>query len=210
MESGLRRTADLPLVKSWLLTTAPISLHSFDAGVSELKLDWALPLAVLLAWSDPGAARYIPVASRLLDAHNIERHAAGAAPLTWDAGLARAAERHAAQLARTGRFAHSLADQRIGQGENLWMGSRSGFSLERMVGAWISEKRLFRAGTFPNVSRGGSWQDVAHFTQVVWPATTRVGCSVQSSRQWDYLVCRYSAAGNILGQRVGLTRVAAR
>jgi len=168
-------------------------------------------LAMMLAFNSAAqAGPYAVAGARLLNAHNGERRAAGAAPLMWDARLAAAADSYAAQLARTGRFAHSPAHLRNGQGENLWMGSRGAFTLEAMVADWASEKRMFRPGVFPNVSRTGSWGDVGHFSQIIWPSTASVGCSVRSSAQWDYLVCRYSTPGNVMGQRVGGAQMAAR
>jgi hypothetical protein len=49
------------------------------------------------------------------------------------------------------------------------------------------------------VSRTGDWSQVAHYTQIVWPATQRVGCATASNRSNDYLVCRYLPAGNVVG-----------
>lgn len=177
-----------------------------------MKLNMALAPALVLVCVSASSveASSAPVAARLLYAHNMERASVGAAPMVWDARLAAAADAYAAQLARTGRWGHSSSYTRPGQGENLWMGTRGAFSLDRMMADWTSEKRMFRAGVFPNVSRSGSWQDVGHYTQIVWPATRRVGCSVRSSRGFDYLVCRYSAAGNAMGQRVGRQLYAAR
>jgi hypothetical protein len=177
----------------------------------KIRLGGAVALILLL--TSATAAQSVPFAvagARLLKAHNFERRMAGAAPLRWDPRLVAAADRYAAQLARTGRFAHSAAFQRSGQGENLWMGSRGAFSLEAMVADWASEKRMFRPGVFPYVSRTRSWADVGHFTQMIWPSTVSVGCSVRSSRQWDFLVCRYANPGNVMGHRVGPVRLAAR
>lgn len=175
-----------------------------------MKLGHAGALALLLACNSAAGAAPFAVGARLLSAHNFERRVAGAAPLRWDSRLVAAADRYAAQLARTGRFAHSPAHLRNGQGENLWMGTRGAFSLEAMVADWASEKRMFRPGVFPYVSRTGSWADVGHFSQMIWPSTVSVGCSVRSSRQWDFLVCRYARPGNVMGQRVGPVRLASR
>jgi hypothetical protein len=79
----------------------------------------------------------------------------------------------------------------------LWMGSRGAFSVEAMVGGWSSEKRYFTRGIFPNNSNTGNWADVGHYTQMIWPTTQRVGCAIASTPRTDYLVCRYSPAGNI-------------
>ena len=142
------------------------------------------------------------LAARLLDAHNAERAPYAAPPLAWDASLAAAADAYAAELSATGRFGHSAPHQRADQGENLWMGSRGAFSLEHMLANWASEKRMFRAGVFPNVSTTGRWEDVGHYSQIIWPGTLRVGCGLRSSARTDYLVCRYSGPGNVMGQAV--------
>ena len=141
-------------------------------------------------------------ASRILAAHNAERSRLGVRPLQWDAALAAAAASYGPVLARLGRLRHSPRAGREGQRENLWMGSRGAFSPEQMVGYWIREKANYRPGTFPYVSRTGRWDDVAHYTQVVWAGTTHVGCAVYPAAEWDYLICRYSPPGNIDGRRV--------
>lgn len=141
--------------------------------------------------------------ARILAAHNRIRAREGAAPLTWDDALGSAAAIYARAMAMTGRFQHSDRIARRGAGENLWMGTRGAFSVEAMVGGWASEKRWFRPGLFPNVSRTGNWADVGHYTQMVWPTTTRVGCALASTPRIDYLVCRYAGAGNVDGRPVG-------
>jgi uncharacterized protein YkwD len=139
---------------------------------------------------------------RLLAVHNRERSATGARPLVWDTGLAAAAAAYGPALERLGRLAHSPRPERPGQGENLWMGTRDAYELEEMAGAWAAEKSLLRPGVFPSVSRSGNWSDVGHYTQMIWKGTTRVGCAVRKGRKWDFLICRYSPPGNVVGQRV--------
>jgi hypothetical protein len=139
---------------------------------------------------------------RVLAAHNGVRAQAGVAPLVWDPALGNSAAAYARQLAITNNFQHSDRRARRGVGENLWMGTRGAFAIERMVGDWASERSMFRAGVFPAVARTGNWADVAHYTQIVWPTTTRVGCALASNARADYLVCHYSPAGNIDGRRV--------
>ncbi|HEX8469236.1 MAG TPA: CAP domain-containing protein [Allosphingosinicella sp.] len=140
--------------------------------------------------------------ARLLAIHNRERSATGARPLLWDRALASAAASYGPQLERLGKLAHSPANSRAGQGENLWMGTRDAYELEEMAESWAAEKSLFRPGFFPAVSRSGAWSDVAHYTQMIWKGTTRVGCAVRKGRKWDFLICRYSPHGNVVGQRV--------
>jgi hypothetical protein len=139
---------------------------------------------------------------RLLALHNGARAAVGAPALAWDSALARQSAPYAAILARRGRLSHSPQKDRPGQGENLWLGTRGAYSIEEMAGGWVDESRMFRAGTFPQVSSTGRWSDVAHYTQIIWRATTRVGCAIHKGKAWDVLVCRYAPAGNVVGQRV--------
>lgn len=153
------------------------------------------------ASSAPIVASELP--SRILAAHNAERAQAGMPPLAWDAALGSAAANYAARMAMTGNFAHSDRSQRRGTGENLWMGTHGAFSVEAMVGGWASEKRYFVPGVFPNNSSSGNWEDVGHYTQMIWPTTQRVGCALASTPRVDYLVCRYSGAGNVDGRPVG-------
>ena len=70
-----------------------------------------------------------------------------------------------------------------------------------MVGAWVREKQFFRQGVFPDNSTTGRVEDVGHYTQLVWRATTAMGCAQASGAGEDILVCRYAEAGNYRGER---------
>jgi hypothetical protein len=140
---------------------------------------------------------------RILAAHNGERAAVGAPLLVWDPVLGSGAAAYAQQMAMTGVFEHSDRKARRGIGENLWMGTHGAYSVEAMVGGWLSEKRFFMPGIFPNNSRSGNWIAVGHYTQLIWPTTQRIGCALASNGRTDYLVCRYATAGNIDGKWVG-------
>ena len=164
-----------------------------------------LVLAASAATAAPSILTIPPAtanAMRILAIHNQVRAAAGVSPMAWDPSLALAADRYAAELARTGRWAHSSQASRPGQGENLWMGTRGAYRVDQMVGSWADERRAFRAGRFPDVSRTGNWADVGHFTQMIWRGTVRIGCALHSSARFDYLVCRYSPPGNVTGVTV--------
>src|SRR5215469_16565379 len=135
---------------------------------------------------------------RLLIAHNLERESLGLEPLNWNPALAQSAQQWADYLAATGRFEHAPENRRNPEGENLWAGTKGYFQPEAMVGAWIREKQYFRPGIFPNNSTTGRVADVGHYTQLVWRATTQVGCAEAASAGEDILVCRYAEAGNYL------------
>jgi hypothetical protein len=87
------------------------------------------------------------------------------------------------------------------------MGARGYFDVNRLVGTWLAEKRNFVPGIFPNNSRTGDWFVVSHYSQMIWPTTTRIGCAMAGGRGNDYLVCRYSPKGNQDGKPVGYSRV---
>jgi hypothetical protein len=161
-----------------------------------------LALFLIAAPSIAQAPALDPISMRLLAVQNSERIRAGAPPLQWDPTLAAAAASYGPVLAALGRLQHSPPDTRRGQRENLWMGTAGAYAPEQMVSTWIGEKRFFRAGIFPNVSTTGNWIDVAHYTTLIWPTTTRVGCAIHRTPDWEFLICRYSPPGNIDGRPI--------
>ena len=137
--------------------------------------------------------------ARVLAAQNLERQTMGIEPLSWNAELAADARRWAGTLASTGRFEHAPERPVEPEGENLWAGTRDCYTIEAMVNGWVREKRYFRPGTFPENSTTGRVEDVGHYTQLMWRQTRQVGCALATGAREDVLVCRYSAAGNYVG-----------
>ena len=144
------------------------------------------------------------LAERLLAAHNRERAAVGAPALVWDSKLAADAASYGPVLASLRRLVHSPREARPGERENLAMAFHGTLGAEQLVDLWSREKLLLTPGLFPNVSRTGKWEDIARYTQMVWPTTTRVGCAIFAA-DWDYLICRYSPPGK-QGRQAGLRR----
>lgn len=166
-------------------------------------------LALLMAAPAVGASKPSPnwprpadrseqlLRASVLTAHNRARSHFGSAPVTWSQQLAGEALVHAQYMAATGIYGHDRSPgRRKKSGENLWRGQRGLFSYDVMVGVMVEEARYFRPGPFPDNSRTGNWSDVAHYTQIVWPSTTEVGCALASSATTDYFVCRYAPTGN--------------
>lgn len=138
----------------------------------------------------------------MLTRHNAARALVRMAPLSWDPALAKDAEAYAKELARRSVFEHSKQPRGpAAQGENLWTGTRGAYRYEEMAQHWIDERRDFVNGQVPNISRTGKFGDVGHYSQIVWSETKRVGCATASNRRDDYLVCRYSPAGNVWGRK---------
>jgi hypothetical protein len=146
------------------------------------------------------------IAERILAAHNKERAAVGAPPLQWDATLADHAASYGPVLASLRRLVHSPRDNRPGERENLAMAWHGTLAPEDLVGMWSRERQLLVPGSylFPATSRTGKWEDIAHYTQMVWPTTTHVGCAIYPA-DWDYLICRYSPPGNKDGKPIFVT-----
>lgn len=138
--------------------------------------------------------------ARILAAHNMERATMGIPPLSWDPDLVNSAQQWADHLASKQLFEHAPERLLGDQGENLWAGTRGYFPVDAMVNAWVREKRSFKPGTFPNNSVTGKVADVGHYTQLMWRRSRHVGCAIAKGREEDVLVCRYSEAGNYIGE----------
>ena len=121
----------------------------------------------------------------LLAAHNLYRHQHNASDLSWNLTLADIGAKHSAPCV----FAHSHGST----GENLAAGYAN---TTAAVDAWGDEGKNY------NFGQGTFSDSTGHFTQVVWKATTSVGCGAtycggkQNTPGW-YLVCEYWPAGNV-------------
>lgn len=164
-----------------------------------LLIATAAPAATLPSpnWPAPADRGETLLRQTVLNAHNQARSRFGVPALAWSDELAAGAMSHAQFMAKTGVYNHDQTPgRRKKAGENLWRGQRGLFSYDVMIGVMIDEAQDFRPGVFPDISRTGQWNDVAHYTQIVWPTTTNVGCALASSATTDYFVCRYSPTGN--------------
>jgi len=139
----------------------------------------------------------IPDKAQILALHNKYRAEVGVPPLHWSDRLALGAEKWAKVIAGLDKMQHSGA---TGVGENLAFWSGSNPSLARMIATWGAEKSLFSRGPFPQISRTGDWLSVSHYSQMIWRATTEVGCGRGNNGKTDFLVCWYSPEGNYVGQ----------
>lgn len=166
---------------SALMLVAPVSANPLPSP------NWPAP-----ADRGPQLLRSVALAM-----HNAARHRFGVMPVRWNDALALEAMKHAEYMAATGIYGHDWTPgRRKKMGENLWRGPRGVFSYETMIRVMVEEEQYFVPGAFPANSSTGQYEAVAHYTQIVWPATTEIGCAIASSASTDYFVCRYAPTGN--------------
>ncbi|KAK4451083.1 CAP domain-containing protein [Podospora aff. communis PSN243] len=108
-----------------------------------------------------------------------------------------ALQAHNDARARAPGGAHGACKDRNGQGENLYA-STGNPSLADAAKAWIDEGPLYKGEKIGQIANFGA---VGHYTQVVWPETTKLGMGMaKGSNGWTYVVGRYTPAGNMNGQ----------
>lgn len=151
-----------------------------------------------------------PADIRMIDvykAHNALRSEYGATPLRWNTVLAENAQIYANRLAQTGQRVHASRDGRGTERENISQGM-IGWNANQLMRNWLDERRYFAPGTFPNVSTTGNWYRIGHYSQMIWPTTTDIGCGMATGSGFSWLVCRYDPGGNKDGKLVGVPPIA--
>ncbi|KAL8922473.1 MAG: hypothetical protein Q9208_005195 [Pyrenodesmia sp. 3 TL-2023] len=117
--------------------------------------------------------------------------------LKWDDKLASNAQAYAQHLAKAGKgLQHSGGDSRPGQGENLYWSKPNGSMADASQG-WVNEVKNYHGEKIGE----GNFGSYGHYTQVIWPSTTKVGVGMAKARDggW-FVVARYSPPGNFTGQ----------
>eukprot|EP00897_Mesotaenium_endlicherianum_P000419 jgi/Mesen1/10378/ME000081S09769 len=137
------------------------------------------------------------VSTLYLAGHNDARAAVGVAPLEWDDAIAAQATSWAASLASSGCELTNGDNADLGQ--NLAMADGA-MTPEDAVAEWVAAAALYTPAAYPG---GCSEADGAcdYYTQVIWGATTKVGCGSSSCASGATIhVCDYSPAGNVDGE----------
>lgn len=124
--------------------------------------------------------------------------------LTWDNELEAVAQRWANQC----NYAHDKCRNvdRFAVGQNIaatYYSNENNSPVTGMVQSWYDEVAKFnRNGVDKYVFDSAT----AHYTQVIWANTNKIGCGriKYRSGNWNaqYLVCNYGPAGNYIGQRI--------
>jgi uncharacterized protein YkwD len=138
--------------------------------------------------------------SSILEVHNAYRARHHAQPLVWDAQLEAAAADWAARCV----FTHSYTP---GQGENLYAISQA---IPSMGPTWLlAAQTWYNEISLYSFANAGFSPATGHLTQMLWQGTKMLGCAVQRcynglnigyGQESDFVVCRYSPPGNVLGQ----------
>ncbi|XP_031565022.1 protein PRY1-like [Actinia tenebrosa] len=121
----------------------------------------------------------------------------GVPNLQWDSSLASGAGDWALYLAKKTRVVleHSTGSY----GENIyykgeWPAGKVS-NCEAAVGSWYAEIKDY------DYNRPGFSSNTAHFTQVVWKSTTKVGVGIAAVTRngftYTFVVARYSPPGNM-------------
>ncbi len=173
----------------------PIAILFFSACGTEELIDYATGLAS--DTDDSAVGVIIPeadqIASMIQRSNEIRGEASVLVPVTWNLYLALSAQSHAAALATSGKLEHSQTPY----GENLYASFEQATYTDA-VNAWYVEKSYYDYAS--NSCIGG--QECGHYTQLIWEATTEVGCGRASigTQNSSVIVCQYNPPGNIVGE----------
>ncbi len=140
-------------------------------------------------------------AQTALDFHNKIRKDVKVPALEWSTELSAFAQLWANKLAAGGcKLEHRPASGKWAQlyGENIFFGTAKGVSSLEASKAWYGEIKDFTSGKLTV----DNWVKVAHYTQMVWRTTTKIGMAKATCTSGATLiVANYSPMGNYMGQK---------
>ena len=121
----------------------------------------------------------------IVSGHNKARKEQGLQPLVWDCSLANLAQDWASKSV----FAHRDSPY----GENIFVASDPAAPVSSVLERWMAEKVNWTNAT----GTCAAGKVCFHYTQVMWKATTKVGCGINRNAvgKWKaMLVCNYDPA----------------
>jgi pathogenesis-related protein 1 len=141
----------------------------------------------------------------ITNAHNVIRAALGIPPLTWNPQLAASAQAWASMCidmnAPTG-FLDPNPNRGMGfpwpVGESI-ASSSGAIDGQQAVNLWNSEKQFYDYASNTCMAM----HICSHYTQIVWAATTDLGCGIATCPNLTFsgnVVCDYGPAGNTGGK----------
>lgn len=143
---------------------------------------------------------------KVLYNHNIHRSNHSVSSLDWDDDLRQSAQTLAARCV----YEHDTDIDGGGYGQNIGYGVQSNDVGVMITNMMYNDEIEFFPTPYgqadPSMSEFDSW---GHFSQIVWKATTHVGCAtvvcdslgnVDSSGSVPFTVCNYSPVGNVGGE----------
>ena len=175
--------------------------HVNAAGLECAKLIVNKPAIIL---PTPPNTAVPPEWNDMLQAHNSTRAGHCAAPLTWNAQLAAAAQAYAQQcnIGVHGSSGENLADfVKVTNGVPVLPAQSNTTAYQS---SWACEEQWYNYSNpvFSGGFKNGCDAPVnGHFTQIVWKDTTQLGCGKATCNiggiQGTHWVCRYAPAGNV-------------
>ncbi|XP_008798924.2 pathogenesis-related protein PRB1-3-like [Phoenix dactylifera] len=159
-------------------------------GFSKLALALAIVSAIYVSTAHLAQAQ--DNQQEYLRPHNAARAAVRVGPLKWNRTLENFARRYAMQHVRDCRNVPPPGSR---YGSNIYIGR---VTASAAVASWVSEKRNYRCPS--NTCAAG--KTCSHYTQVVWKASTQLGCARIRCKNGNYfIICVYFPPGNRPGQR---------
>ena len=147
------------------------------------------------------------VKTKIVTLHNKYRVEVGVPPIKWSEAMQKSSGGWALHLAENEGLRPVHADSENPYGESLsggpgeWgTGKDAGTALEHAVASFAQEKSNYNGKP---LSMNSNFYKSGHYTQMVWRATREIGCAVAKRKDIPgYIaVCRYSPAGNTIGEK---------
>ncbi|XP_077982896.1 cysteine-rich venom protein latisemin-like isoform X2 [Glandiceps talaboti] len=135
----------------------------------------------------------------ILDTHNnlrrqVEPSASNMQHMFWHDEMANMAQTWAEECTWDhGQPDHDMSDyDKLGQ--NMWKGGKN--SIPVATNSWYNETYSY------NFEDGSCTREFCgHYTQVVWAASSEVGCGVADCGSYNMIVCNYGPRGNYAGAK---------